>query len=229
MKLLIFDAYGTLISTGNGSLDAAKRILKLQNKEILPEKFYADWKKYHRKNLDKANAEGFVEEAVIFQHDLEQLYKAYDINRNAKEDVQIMLDTLGKRRCFKETLSVIEQLRKNYKVVIGSTTDTKPLLQDLEINGLVVDAVYTSERIRKYKPAEAFYQYILEQEKCLVQDAVFVGDSYLDDVSGPMQIGMRAVLIDRKNTFQVEGKSFLPCRIVRNLNEIINMIEDIKA
>ena len=33
-KLLIFDAYGTLLSTGTGSLDAVRKILELQEKEV---------------------------------------------------------------------------------------------------------------------------------------------------------------------------------------------------
>ena len=45
MKLIIFDAYGTLISTGTGSLDAVKKILALQDKDIDPQEFYKEWKK----------------------------------------------------------------------------------------------------------------------------------------------------------------------------------------
>lgn len=40
MKRIIFDAYGTLVSAGTGSLDAVKKILKLQKKDIHPEQFY---------------------------------------------------------------------------------------------------------------------------------------------------------------------------------------------
>ncbi len=44
MKLIIFDAYGTLISTGTGSVDAVKKILELQDKDINPQEFYKEWK-----------------------------------------------------------------------------------------------------------------------------------------------------------------------------------------
>ena len=33
-KLLIFDAYGTLISTGNGSIEATKKILVLRPSQL---------------------------------------------------------------------------------------------------------------------------------------------------------------------------------------------------
>ncbi len=100
-----------------------------------------------------------------------KLYAQYKIKRNADEDIQIMLDTLGKRICFPETISVINRLREIYRVVIGSTTDNKPLYDDMKRNGLSVDNVYTSEMIGKYKPDSRFYSYILEQEKCKTEHA----------------------------------------------------------
>lgn len=135
-----------------------------------------------------------------------------------------MLETLGKRKCFEETLPSIEKLRKKYKVVIGSTTDNEPLYQDLERNGLVVDEVYTSEMIRKYKPDSEFYQYILRKEKCGKEDAVFIGDSYVDDVCGPGKVGIKSVLIDRKHCFCRDKNEFQPWKITDSLGNIMALV-----
>lgn len=224
MKLIIFDVYGTLISTGTGSLDAVKKILALQDKDISPEEFYKEWKKQHRIHMDNANAKLFINEEAIFKLDLEQLYMKYNIRRSFSSDVKIMLETLGKRKCFEETLPSIEKLRKKYKVVIGSTTDNEPLYQDLERNGLVVDEVYTSEMIRKYKPDSEFYQYILRKEKCGKEDAVFIGDSYVDDVCGPGKVGIKSVLIDRKHCFCRDKNEFQPWRITDSLGNIMALV-----
>ena len=224
MKLIIFDVYGTLISTGTGSLDAVKKILALQDKDINPQEFYKEWKKLHRIHMDHANANLFINEETIFQCDLKQLYLKYDIRRDPGSDVPIMLDTLGKRKCFDETLLSIENLRKKYKVVIGSTTDNHPLYQDLERNRLVVDEVYTSEMIRKYKPDPEFYHYILRKEKCKKEDAVFVGDSYVDDVCGPGKAGIKSILIDRKHNFCCEKNEFKPWKITNSLENIMELI-----
>lgn len=226
MKLIIFDAYGTLISTGTGSLDAVKKILALQDKDIDPQEFYKEWKKQHRINMDNANVCLFVNEETIFICDLKQLYLKYDICRDAGSDVTIMLDTLGKRKCFDETLLSIENLRKKYKVVIGSTTDNNPLYQDLERNGLLVDEVYTSEMIRKYKPDPEFYHYILRKEKCNKEDAVFVGDSYVDDICGPGKVGMKSILIDRKHNFCCEENELKPWKITNSLENIMELVSE---
>ena len=49
LKAIIFDAYGTLISTGNNSVKAAERILLLNKRpDISPAEVYGRWKKLHR-------------------------------------------------------------------------------------------------------------------------------------------------------------------------------------
>ena len=199
-KLLIFDAYGTLISTGNGSITACEKILALQKQKIDKVAFYAEWKKYHRLHMKECNEGIFVPEREIFTRDLQKLYCMYGIERPYEKDVEIMLESLLNRVVFPEVIETVTKLRKKYRVVIGSTTDTEPLLQNLQVNQLVVDEVYTSEMIGKYKPSEEFYHYILQAEQCKPKEAVFIGDSLIDDVDGPQKLGINAIRIDRKGT-----------------------------
>lgn len=219
-KLMIFDAYGTLISTGTGSLDAAKRILSLQEKDIDAKQFYDDWKYFHRLHCDEANQNIFVTEEEIFRMDLKKLYDKYGIQRDHMEDVKIMLESLYDRVAFSEVKETIDALRKSYRVVIGSTTDTMPLMSNLQSNNLCLDAVYTSEMIKKYKPDEGFYHYILERENCAVEDAVFIGDSLTDDVRGPQGVGIETVFVNRK----AQGcKDVKPDFVISDLSELINI------
>ena len=105
IKAVVFDAYGTLISTGTGSLDAAQKILDLHGSPISAKAFYADWKRYHRAHID--GLPHFVKEETIFRWDLEKLYVQYDLSGNAAEDVRIMLNTLGNRMAFPESHLVL--------------------------------------------------------------------------------------------------------------------------
>jgi len=197
-KLLIFDAYGTLISTGNGSVRAAEKILSLSHEYgINAVEFYAQWKKLHRRHIDESNENGFITEREIFREDLAALYELYGIHRPYEEDVKIMLASLYGRQLFSETAVVIEYLRRKYRVVIGSTTDTEPLMANLRDTGLCVDSVYTSESLGVYKPAGEFYLSILSAENCSPDEAVFIGDSLTDDVTGPKSCGITAVFVDR--------------------------------
>lgn len=143
IKLIIFDAYGTLISTGSGSVDATRKILSLQNeKQIDENKFYARWKEYHRLHMNESNNLGFKLEDDIFDEDLEKLYADYDIKRNAKEDVKIMKASLFFRSFYSDVKPVLKELKNKYRLVIGSNTDTLPLLANLENDINLFDEIY---------------------------------------------------------------------------------------
>lgn len=155
IRAIIFDVYGTLISTGNGSITATERILVLNNREdISPNIFYKRWKELHREHISELQS--FVPERVIFERDLCKLYQEYGFSRNALDDVHIMLDTLGCRQAFPETRKVLEQLLSNYIVAVGSTTDMEPLVQDITRNALPEVKIFTSESIKMYKPQADF-------------------------------------------------------------------------
>lgn len=218
-KLIIFDAYGTLISSGNSSIESCKKILSLQEKEIDPYEFYGKWKKLHRKHIDESNDNTFLCEWDIFTKDLKCLYELYKINRPYKEDIKYMFETQFNRKVFDDVLQTINILKEKYRIVIGSTTDTYPLLKNMKDNNLGVDNVYTSEIIKKYKPHIDFYNYIIKKESVNIDEVIFVGDSLLDDIYGPKQLNITTVLIDRNNMYN--DKNIKPDYIINSLKELI--------
>lgn len=222
-KLLIFDVYGTIISTGNGSIEATEKILALQDKEIDAKEFYSVWKKFHRIHMDKANEGTFRTEEEIFVQDLNVLYEKYGIERDYHKDVNLMLDSLVGRVCFEDVKETLKELKKKYRVVLGSTTDTAPLMANLKANKLEFDAIYTSELIKKYKPDSDFYQYILEREAYEACNAVFIGDSLVDDVYGPKQVGLKTVLVDRFGKYNEDKSEIVPDYIVRDFRDLLEL------
>lgn len=199
IRAILFDVYGTLISTGNGSIQAAEKIIRLNGREdISPHDFYGQWKKLHRAHIDKL--ENFVPERIIFEQDLYDLYQQYGFQRDSSADIHFMLDTLGRRHAFPETKEVLERLSLDYLLAIGSTTDTEPLLQDITRNALPVTKIFTSESMEVYKPQADFYLQILKALHLRAEEALFVGDSLLDDVWGPQQVGMKTCWVNRKKS-----------------------------
>ena len=223
IKAVLFDAYGTLLSTGNGSVEAAKHILALNGRsELSPTGFYAHWKRLHRSHIDSLAS--FVPEETVFLMDLRELYRCYGMTRDAGEDVRIMLDTLGRRTAFPEAREVLDELAGGFLTAVASTSDTAPLLRDLERNGLEVRHVFTSESLRVYKPRKAFYTAILRELRILPSEAVFAGDSLTDDVRGPQEAGIAACWVNRKGA---KAGTAVPCFEIpdlRPLPETVRML-----
>ncbi len=223
IKAIVFDAYGTLISTGTGSVDATREILKKRGREdIDAAKFYSDWKKYHRLHIN--GLQSFISEEQIFRIDLCALYKDYEIYGDAETDAEIMLATLGKRKAFDEVKGVLESLSRRFIICVGSTTDTEPLKRDVKNNKLPIKRIYTSESLRVYKPKKEFYQAIADDLKIAAGELLFVGDSLTDDVFGPSQIGMKTCFVNRRS---VGVTDINPDYTIRSLDEIFSIVDKI--
>lgn len=224
-KAIIFDVYGTLVSTGNASIKAVKEILNPFDLQITGEDFYSEWKALNR---GYKNSECFLPEREIFAKSLNDLYQKYNIISDYKNDVNIMLNTMFNRKIFEDTFMALKQLSKDFRLLIGSTTDDIPLFQNIEYNKFDIiptERIYTSEKLELYKPQKEFYKKILEREEIQSEEVVFVGDSLIDDVYGPKQLGIYTVLVDRKNTIRLN--EIKPDKVVNSLLEIKNFIYEI--
>ena len=219
IKCIIFDAYGTLLSTGNGSVDAVREILKGKNISIAPEEFYRKWKELHRKHIDELIS--FINEKTIFEKDLKALYDFYNIDGDYRKDVRYMLDSLENRQAYPEVNKVLNLLSKAFYICIGSTTDSKPLLNDLKKNNINVNAVFTSESVGIYKPKKEFYLEILNKTGYNESEVLFVGDSLIDDNYGPQQLNIKTCWVNRKDASYDD--KIRPDYIINSLEELLSI------
>lgn len=223
IKNLIFDVYGTLVSTGNGSIAATAKIFREWDLDESAAEIYSGWKKIHKENIARRKA--FKTEEEIFTEDLRRLFAERGIDARAEEKISPMIESLYGRRLFPDVEGSMEQIMRSFRVAIGSTTDDAPLLDSLR--GTVLEGVrqiFTSERLRKYKPEREFYSDILRLTGWEPEETVFVGDSVEDDVIGPKGIGMKAVLIDRKGITDPDLLK-IPDAVIRSLDELIPAVE----
>lgn len=200
IKNIIFDVYGTLISTGTGSVDATRKIFEKYNLDEDEKDIYKKWKSIHKKNVREIK--NFISEKQIFTKDLEELFDIYGIKDNPKIEIKPMIDSMYDRKLFEETESAVDKLSEKYSIAIGSTTDTEPLLQNIKNTSLSkIQDIYTSENLGYYKPDQNFYKEILNRTNWKPEECVFVCDSLDDDIIGPINAGISAILIDRKDRY----------------------------
>lgn len=223
IKHIIFDCFGTLIDTGNNSIKAVEQILSNVGACFDARNFYEDWK---TKKKQKMNATDFLNEKTLFEVSLSETFAEYGIEADASKEVTPMIRSLfAERLAFPDTHETLRQLEeKGVDLAIGSTTDTDSLLHYLEMNHLAVSHIYTSENIQVYKPNIKFYETILHRSGWLVEECLFVGDSYIDDVCGPQKVGMKTALLDRKALYRDMELSPQPDYVIHSLLELVNII-----
>ncbi len=223
IKTVIFDAYGTLISTGNGSVEATRAMLDFLGVSVDPQEFYREWKKIHKINID--NMDGFQTENDVFVRDLYVLLNEYSISAEPEKVVFFMIESLTGRKAFSDTKDVLNMLSPEYALCIGSTSDTEPLMKNLRENKLGTDYVFTSELLKVYKPKREFYEKILKAMEISSDEAVFVGDSLVDDVMGPQGVGIYSIWLNR---FEIENNTnIVPNTVIRSLYELPELLDNL--
>jgi 2-haloacid dehalogenase len=197
---IVFDAYGTLFDTADGSMRATREILLRNGVNCDAERVYARWKEYHKQTISSLST--FLREELVFIKGLELTYQDLGITGHAAEDVKIMLTTLHARSLFPDVLPCVNSLKGRFEIVIASNTDSRPFLENLRSSHLVIDKWFTSESLRAYKPHRAFYERMLSRIGKKPHEIVFVGDSLDADVLMPSAFGMHGIWLNRK-----EGKT----------------------
>jgi HAD superfamily hydrolase (TIGR01662 family) len=107
---------------------------------------------------------------------------------------------------YEDTLPVFAELRR-HGLKIGLVSNTsRDLDAFIRHFALDVDAWISSGAHGKVKPSPTIFLAMLELLDVSAAAAVMVGDTIADDVEGARAVGMRALLLDRENRYDLEGR-----------------------
>lgn len=219
IKALVFDVYGTLLDTRRCSLVIMKEALMNCNCTLSPKFVYKEWRKDIENMILEMNQENkFKTERSFFKEALGRTLKRLKIRSNEKEKMKLYGELCwGNRGMFPETKKALSSLRKKYKIIIASNSDTKPLLRDFKRHGLKTDKILTSEMLKLYKPHKKFFAKMLKKIPFTKNEIIYIGDSLKSDVTGAHKIGIRAIWVNRKNKKSLKIK---PDFTIKNLSGI---------
>ena len=87
------------------------------------------------------------------------------------------------------------------------------------------DAIVISDEFGRRKPHPAIFREGLKRVGVSAEDAIYVGDTAVDDVEGPKRVGMRAVWLNRSNRELPPG-AVAPDFTIHSLPELRNVLID---
>lgn len=115
-----------------------------------------------------------------------------------REAFDYIFDRLSQAEAYEEAREVITRLRAaGVPVVVASNADDAHLLPALERTGIEVDAVFSSEGLRSYKPRRPFFEAVARELGQTAESVLYVGDSPYADVTGAHHAGMRSYWVRR--------------------------------
>ena len=222
IKTIIFDIYDTIIQVErHANADIVMEHLRRRGLQTDRDEFLKLWGEYYRR---AELSDEFRTEAEIFYDRVAWLYGICGCGDDPRIAYNATVEKSAGRTAYPDAAEALAALKKRFRVVAGSNADNAPLTAHLENNGIQMDAIYTSEDFRIYKPRPEFYLAILKAEAISPEEALFVGDSHTEDVEAPTELGIRSIWMSRGREHKDYGQIFTADSLAQ-LPELINAIE----
>lgn len=184
-KVIIFDAFGTLVKIGT-SRSPYRKLMK--------------WLKDNERKPSPNDATIILSKAL----DIPQLALHFgqvipeQLLNQINDDLQFELNTI---ELYEDTIPTLQILKKNgFKIVLCSNLaapygeQLKTLLPNL------FDVVVFSYEVGVIKPEQQIYEVIKANFDCEMSEMLFIGDHPVLDVDKPISLGMSAQLIERNRS-----------------------------
>lgn len=196
-KVIIFDAFGTLVKIKTGRSPYRKLMIWLKENGRKPHPDDAKFIMSNNANIQKL--------AELFGYVIPK-----QLLNEIQDSIQEELKTI---ELYKDTIATLQTLKiRGYKIAICSNLATpygeqiKQLLPDL------FDFIVFSYEVGHIKPEQQIYEMIQAHFKCEMKEMLFIGDHPVLDVEKPISLRMNARLIDRhqeQNLLDVLGDLIL--------------------
>ncbi|MCU4366616.1 HAD family hydrolase [Acinetobacter variabilis] len=183
-KVIIFDAFGTLVKIGT-SRSPYRKLMK--------------WLKANGRKPSTKDASVIMSNPV----DIAQLAMLFGENiptqllHEINDDLLFELSTI---ELYKDTISTLQILKEQgFKIALCSNVAMPYGEQLKKLLPNVFDALFLSYEIGTIKPEDYIYEVIKTHFNCEMSEMLFIGDHPVLDVEKPISLGMDARLIQRHN------------------------------
>ena len=183
-KVIIFDAFGTLVKIGTSRSPYRKLMKWLKDNGRKPSTKDA--------SVIMSNPVDIAQLAMLFGENI-PTQLLHEIN----DDLLFELSTI---ELYKDTPSTLQILKEHgFKIALCSNVAMPYGEQLKKLLPNVFDALFLSYEIGAIKPEENIYEIIKTYFNCEMSEILFIGDHPVLDVEKPISLGMDARLIQRHN------------------------------
>jgi len=190
---------------------AYRNSLKRVFREYLPQAYY-----YHR-DLFRDALTGMLEElGAQPEPEVLERYREVQWQRHARDFVL--------REGVHETLAELRRRGLHLGIVSNIDEDQLAHLIDLADLRPHFHSLLSSEHARSCKPDPAIFEEALRRAGCAPEEALFVGDTLLQDIAGANRMGMRSVLIWHRDDRSPPSEGIEPAHVIRRIPELLELV-----
>lgn len=122
---------------------------------------------------------------------------------------------------YPEVVEVLKNLKKKYTLILISNTDSFSIANVLDKFSLssYFQKTFFSCEMGMLKGEKNFLPQVVDETDLRIEDCVLVGDSIQSDMMAAKRLGMKAILIDRRDCRDFQPK-------VKDLKELKEVLQD---
>ncbi len=192
IKAIIFDFWGTLVETGIQSpIKQVKEILGID----------LSFSEY----VVRMEHAMMTEKFATLKEAFEAVCKEFQVEC-PEEKMELLIGLWNKSwmlaQPYEEVVTELLKLKENYQLILISNTDcfsVDKVLEKFELRNLF-DKIFLSYQMHSIKTDKNFFKQVLDEIGVGAEDCLVIGDSLQSDIMAAKRLGLKAVLIDRRNT-----------------------------
>lgn len=224
IKVLLFDAYGTLFNEGKEIIpQISEKIARKFGLET--DQIFQKWKKEYLA-LEEKFASNFM---TIIEANIISLTTVFDYFQLPKEEImffiQLIRDKWGNPDLYADVLKNMKKLEENYLLGIISNGDEETLKSALEKTGINIKFLMTSERAKSYKPQKEIFLKSLKELNVTCREAVYIGNSSVD-ISGAKNSGLLMIHLNRHN-IPSDHNGFSSDHTINSLDDLFPILTEL--
>jgi len=191
LKAIIFDFWGTLVETGTSSpIRQVKDILRLR----------LSFPAYVTRMEEAMMTKPFPTLKEAFT----AVFQEFELPENEwqlQELVGMWNKSWMLAQPYPEAAKILSELQRKYQLILISNTDSTSIPKVLEKFQLhpYFAKTYFSYEMGLLKTNPTFFQKILQEKDLTAEECVMIGDSLESDMKAAKAVGMRGILVDRKD------------------------------
>ena len=205
LKAIIFDAYNTLFHNETPLwMETFGDICRDGGLPVSPEELWGRWKalevgfRRDRTNMERPEeSPPFKTYRTAWEEAFVGAFASLGIEGDARHASAMSVEGMARRAPYEDTLAFLEYAGRRWKLALLSNADNDFILPLLERHRLSFHAVVTSEMAQAYKPDPRAFLRVLREVGVSPEEALYVGDTLLDDVHGARLVGMKAGWLNR--------------------------------
>ncbi|MSS71328.1 MAG: HAD family hydrolase [Candidatus Latescibacteria bacterium] len=219
-KAVLFDGYGTLFEDAMVPLrELCGRIIQGNGLALEPDAFLEAWDR-HFFPMIRGDFVTLREADVV---SLERLFGELRIADAAHLHIDGLFERFNSAPIYPDVRPALEGLDVGMMTGILSNADVENIDGALRANDLNFPVVITSEGVRCYKPRPEIFRQALALLGCEAEEALYVGDSQEDDVTGARGVGMRVAWLNRRGERLRQGIP-APDYEIENLKDVLKIV-----